>query len=135
MLSSKFTAAGMTLSAALMSACAWSSDPCAFPEFAADIERTQAYVEQAAPLAKSYGVLMGKVQRACVVLSFDISENGVAEAPRLEASYPNSRLERTALTTLSRYRFIVPRDLRPDDEHTRFFLSFEDSVEKRGWGK
>lgn len=118
-----------------LSASAWSGDPCAFPEFADDIKRTQAYVEQAAPLAKSYGVLLGKVHRACVVLSFNISESGVAEAPQLEASYPNSRFERTALTTLSHYRFTVPEDTGPSDKDTRFFLSFEDSVEKRGWDK
>lgn len=77
-----FCSVGLIVS---ISACAW-SETCHFPQFEGEIERTIPFVEHAAPMVEMSGVLMGSMQRTCVVASFDISASGEAEDIRLEAT-------------------------------------------------
>lgn len=128
MLPSKLVSSGITLLAALMSACAWSSGPCAFPEYADRIERSKRFVQESSPLSKNFGVLMGSVQRICAVLEFEISHEGKAENIELVASWPDEGLRRTAFKTLYNYQFIVPSDSEGGD---KFYLYFEESRERR----
>lgn len=118
-------------SLALLSACVWSdSDPCEFTQFRDDIERTRDFIEYEAPMVRNNGALMGPVQRSCVVVSFNISESGEAKDARVEASYPNARLERSSLLTLDNYRFKAPDKNLMGDDGQRFFLYFEKTRNK-----
>lgn len=126
----RLIATGAALLAALLSACA-NSDPCAFPRYADEIERTKDFVQESAPLSKNFGVLMGTVQRICAVLEFEISDDGRAENIELVASWPDEGLERTAFKTLYNYRFIVPDDSVHGEGKDKFYMYFEESRERR----
>lgn len=100
-------------------------DPCAFPEYADGIARTEKLIEEAAPLIIGTHVLMPTVDRTCIVIGFDISGEGRAVFPQVMASWPNERLARSAFRTLSQYKFKVPEGRYL---HT-YYLPFEESVE------